>query len=1001
MQLISKFFLTLLLMSSLIITAQYKPAKNYTTANGLPNNAVRSLFLDQNYDVWIGTENGICKFENGTFSTLELPKKITNNSCWDINQDSEGNMWFASYGGGIYKYDGKRYTVFNASNGLPNTKARKLLAYKNKMYVGTELGVAIIDIKTNKISVPKGILPHFGVFIVTDFVMYKNEVYFSTSNEGVFKIVYKNRLPRIERVLKLDHAFSLGLFDNTLFVGGKATMEQLDVNDLIENKNTTKSFGSTTVWDYAIDKYNKKYAAAWGVFDLSGGLFTIANNEITNVSKEYGIDSQSILNVVYNPENDCLYVSSKDKGIYEVQLDQTIVYNPFDNKKIVDFETLNHQKVILHQDGISILDGSNFVVKTITNTDFKKAELAYINTTKNKLPTHSDGYFELEYSTPASKIEFYEIVKHEKSLWITSNIGVYEMNFNGSIINYLPIHSYKIGFTADGQFIETIPYAGVRIYDNVYHLQAKHFSEFDKSTPLNVVGILNNKNKTYLVSVFQGLFKHQNNTFQSLLNDNIWSQEKLKFITKNNKGNLIIASEFGAVTIIDDSKSFKVLKNIDKDQIIGNTLTFLESYKDYIFIGTEQGITIYRNGQFQFFDKEQGLSDAAISSSAIFGNQLWLGTQKGYFSINLDKLTANKKTVSSIAITNITINSVPIKSTNYHWFTYTSKELNCEYNQNTIAVDFVPKGHTFPNKLKFRYRLKSDDRWSPYTDKPYVYLSYLPANTYQLEIEVYDLHSGKTTCYTILTITIKKPFWETAWFYTAIGLCLVLCFLLIVSRIKKQAKQKAATERKLAKAKLEALLSQMNPHFTFNALTSIQSFVFNKDVLDSSIYISEVASLMRQTLDNSSNQTITIADEIRYLQTYISIENKRFDGRIQSQIIVDQSILQEITEIPTMLLQPFVENVFKHAFTEDSVQPAFTIEFTRVANMRLQILISDNGNGKKETTKNHVSKGLSIAKERLQIMQPTNENPIVIIFSETGTTVKIKLIIQTEKPITT
>ena len=185
----------------------------------------------------------------------------------------------------------------------------------------------------------------------------------------------------------------------------------------------------------------------------------------------------------------------------------------------------------------------------------------------------------------------------------------------------------------------------------------------------------------------------------------------------------------------------------------------------------------------------------------------------------------------------------------------------------------------------------------------------------------------------------------------------------------------------------------MNPHFTFNALNTIQSFVFDKDAYNSAIYISEVASLMRQTLDNSARQTITIEDEIEYLRTYILIENQRFNNRIQYELLIDADLDITFAEIPTMLLQPFVENIFKHAFYDNSFNPTFKIEFTNLDKNLLQVLISDNGKGKTKTTKTHISKGISIAKERLRIMQPTNLDPIKIEFLESGTTVTIRLII--------
>ncbi len=370
-----------------------------------------------------------------------------------------------------------------------------------------------------------------------------------------------------------------------------------------------------------------------------------------------------------------------------------------------------------------------------------------------------------------------------------------------------------------------------------------------------------------------------------------------------------------------------------------------------------------------------------------------MALRKGFTTSILKKITATKNSVTDIKISSIAINSVLIAPKNYRWFSYQSNQLITDYEHNTIALDFVPKGHLYPNKLKFRYRLKKSNRWSPYTEKPFVYLSYLPNDTYNLEIEVLDLHAGKTTRFSILKIIIQPPFWKTGLFYSAIGILIILGAALLIFRIKKRAQQKAATENQLAKAKLEALLSQMNPHFTFNALYTIQQFVFNNDKLNSTIYISEVASLMRQTLDNSTYQTITIADEIKYLETYIAIENKRFDNRIQFTIEVDESIDKHQIEIPTMLLQPFVENIFKHAFDEESPHPTFTIDFTITVDQLLQIQILDNGKGNTKNINTHNSKGIAIAKKRLQIMQPSNINPIQINFSETGTTVIIRLII--------
>ncbi|WP_431244245.1 two-component regulator propeller domain-containing protein [Flavobacterium sp. P21] len=266
MQLRIKYILYFLLLFSNYSWTQNRPSKNYSTADGLPNNAVRSLFLDKNSDLWIGTENGISKMENGSFTNLSFPISITNKSCWDITQDANGAMWFASYGGGVYKFDGKIFTIFNHKNGLPLDRTRKLLSFKNNIYVGTELGIAIINIKTNKVIVPKGIKPHFEVFITTDFFVYHDQVYFSTSNEGLFKVVHENGIPTIEHILDYKNVYGLGFYDNILLSGNKGFLDRFKIEDILAKKTIPQSFGKSVVWDFVKDNNNTIYARRLGCF---------------------------------------------------------------------------------------------------------------------------------------------------------------------------------------------------------------------------------------------------------------------------------------------------------------------------------------------------------------------------------------------------------------------------------------------------------------------------------------------------------------------------------------------------------------------------------------------------------------------------------------------------------------------------------------------------------------------------------------------------------------
>lgn len=990
------FFCVCLFILPIFTFGQYFPSTNFTTSDGLPNNAVRSLFLDSKNILWIGTENGVSRMENGMFTTIDQSNGLGHNSCWDITEDSDGNMWFASYGGGVSKFDGKNFTVFTTKNGLLANKTRKVFSFKDKIYVGTEQGVSIIDIKTNKLITPK-VPEHKEDFISLAFVEYNGIVYFTSTFEGLFKIDESSSTPRIHPVILHKNSYSLGLFGATLYSGNETYINKFDFNKVLKGDKSSVNFGKSFVWQYAKDKRNTIFAAAWGVYTPDGGLYTIAENKMTDVSNAYGIDSKILLNVVYDKLNDILYVGSNDNGIYQVRLDKTINYNPFNAKAIIDFENFNNHKLILETTGVKVLNSQQQIVDSISLEEFKKTEMSFYKSGKNILNKQSaeSRDFELNFNIPTNEIEFYEIAKNQNSLWINSNIGIFEIDKNYKIVNYLPKHSLKIGFGYDNKLIETITYAGVRVYDNLKTLKNTHYSKFKKNTPQYIVKILTDNNKTYLLSVFNGLYVYENGQFQSYLADGIWKEKKFKHITKNDKSQLILAAEFGDVFIIDDSKSFKILKTISKKQIIGNTILFLESYKDYIFIGTEKGINIYKDGIIRLIDKEQGLKDCRITTSQIFKNTLWLGTQKGFYTIDLNRLIATQLTVSEIEINKITINNIPLKPSAYKWFRYNSKQLISDYKHNSFSIDFIPKGHSFPNKLKFRYRLNKNNRWSPYNEKTNLFLPYLPYGNYNIEIKVFDMNAGKSKLFTILQLHIQPPFWLSWWFITLTISTLIVLILYSFLRIKRKSNEKTIIQRRIAETKLEALLSQMNPHFTFNAMNAIQDYIISNDIDNSLLYIGEFSKLIRKTLENSSKQKITIDEEIEYLEAYITIENMRFDNRIDFEIQISEEVDTCFTKIPTMLLQPFVENVFVHAFNESSISPKLTITFKMISETILECKIMDNGMGLKASkkTKLHQSKGIQLTKERLSLLQDL-KNPIEIAFTEnSGTTVTILLLV--------
>ncbi len=192
-------------------------------------------------------------------------------------------------------------------------------------------------------------------------------------------------------------------------------------------------------------------------------------------------------------------------------------------------------------------------------------------------------------------------------------------------------------------------------------------------------------------------------------------------------------------------------------------------------------------------------------------------------------------------------------------------------------------------------------------------------------------------------------------------------------------------ENKLRRRTLEIertlLRTQMNPHFIFNALNSIQNFIVSNNSLDAERYLSKFAKLMRMILDNSMKQNITLDNELLSLTLYIDLEKARFNNRFTYQINIDDNIEEELILVPAMLIQPFVENAILHGLLhKNDDNGLITIDITENPDKHLLTCsITDNGIGRKaaaeysKTNKGHHSVGMQLTRDRLKDLNKETE----------------------------
>ena len=238
----------------------------------------------------------------------------------------------------------------------------------------------------------------------------------------------------------------------------------------------------------------------------------------------------------------------------------------------------------------------------------------------------------------------------------------------------------------------------------------------------------------------------------------------------------------------------------------------------------------------------------------------------------------------------------------------------------------------------------------------------------------------------------------------------VLFYLLYQSKIKKieQKNQielnRITLENNLNQSKLTAIKSQMNPHFFYNALNTIQSYILSNDKKEAIIYLNKFSSLTRTILELTEKNYLSINEEIKTITLYLDLEKARFLNDFNYSIIVNKEIDTDLYKIPTMLLQPFIENAIKHGLLHLKGNKILTVVFQKNKNA-LEISIDDNGIGRKRSEelnasnrKDHISFATHAIDKRLEILNKNKTNKITIQYIDKlefeesiGTTVLINI----------
>jgi LytS/YehU family sensor histidine kinase len=244
------------------------------------------------------------------------------------------------------------------------------------------------------------------------------------------------------------------------------------------------------------------------------------------------------------------------------------------------------------------------------------------------------------------------------------------------------------------------------------------------------------------------------------------------------------------------------------------------------------------------------------------------------------------------------------------------------------------------------------------------------------------------------------------WMFAIALIILLVVAVFYIYSMNRAIKNRHALEKNLNLYMQKALSQQMNPHFIFNTLNSIQFFLLNNDKIASSKYLSKFAKLMRLTLDNSQKQAITLPDEIEALKLYVELEQLRFENKFSFDLQVEFIPDFELINLPPLILQPFVENAIWHGLMhrENVDGGILKINFSSYNNI-LKCEIEDNGIGREKAREirqkkkpDHVSWGTKITESRISLINELHKSKLNIKYTDLkdynnlpiGTKVKIE-----------
>jgi len=931
--------LLMLLLPACLRSQEYSYTR-YDIQHGLAGSTVYSMLQDRQGFLWFGTETGVSRFDGTHFKNFSTIHGLPDNQVLEMFEDSKGRIWMAPFNKSVcYYYNGK---IYNQQN---DPVLRTIKPSGHVLYFAEDRQGNILVVQNKRIHL---IRPdnHITVF-ATAKEQDANFMSADTVYGGTFQVLNREKVYEL-RDGRMVYIESINLpFDSHRF----AVMRK-----------------GIMVWRFDFENFTVR------IRDGKRNQTTVYN-AFTNMHK---------INVL----NDSLISFNTQTGTLVCNLNthakQTFLPREAISKVYQDREgnfwfcTLGH--------GIFLLN-SAFI-----------ANLGLMDRDGNSLGAYSLAKFRNGWLVGADMATLYTVPKERNSVELVYRLyrGLPERVTDLEVEN-----SGTILMATDGRIDRLTP----------------NFTLIDGYHGLSSKAMIRVRGDSMLIATGRDVIWFNSKTCQPL--DTIWHERSTTVFYENDTvyigtlDGLFLHLKNG--TIIDMGDSIP--------QFRGRIMDIGQARDGTLWVATYSGLFAYSGRKILSSLTEQtGLISNICRTLDIYKNELWVGTNKGLQKINIsnplqpvpdlklsNELASNiinavladstmvavatpegvsifdKTMVAINAGIDLHLDNIMVSGRRLPW---TGEAFHLPNKDNNIRFEFAGISYRSGGDIRYEYRLLGlDSAWKQTRENALSYPT-LPGGDYRLQIQAINKFGIKSEVLSV-PFSIEKQLWQKTWFqvlFTIVSVTIV--WLLLAWRIrviKGQEAEKNNIRKKIASLEQLALKSQMNPHFIFNSLNSIQHYVMDKDIEGANKFITGFSRLIRQTLDISTRHEISLAEEISYLSTYLQLEKIRLENKFSFEVSADPALNPEACFIPPMILQPFVENCVRHGIRYRHDNNGKVVVAFKKAGNQLDCVIEDNGVGRKVARSHksnnpieYQSKGISLTSDRVELMNKHNARAITI-----------------------